>query len=538
MSMARSPKRMTLLLALAAVGVAGGIAAQSLALADTKKPDKPQTRITQTISQATYKQMEIAQKAFEAKDYKGAEADLDVLKAKQDKLNDFERATLYNLYAAVYRSEDDNKRAVAAYVQVLKQDNLPEGLRDNALFSLAQTLFLMEDYKKSIQVMDKWFALATDPQPDAYILQAQAYYQLQQYEQAKAPILKALAIAKQRQQPFKENWLGLLRALYYELKDYGNATKVMEVLVATYPKDTYFLQLSGLYGLQGDQKKQAELMHAAYVGGYVSQSSDVLNVARLYMAQEAPQRAVDLLKARLRDKTLEINVENLQLLAQALSLSRDTDEAIPVLSKLAQMSGESKHYNYLGQAYSQQGSWAKAADAYDQALKAKDVANADSLHMSLGTALYNDGKRADECGFPPAAATGRGRGRRRRGAMLRVRPSGRLLAVLALMPWAAHAVAGGLGRGRQPLPVGHRKRRRRAVRPRRRRAAGTEAAAAASAHHLALRRAPQSHHAPQGVPSRRRLRRRQRHAGVRRAERHRGRGRHAGPCRHLPAPAP
>ena len=384
---ARSLPRGLIVLLLTA-GLAGGVAA----LADTKKPDKPQTKLTQTLSQATYKQMEAAQKAFEAKDYKGAETALDPLKARYEKLNDFEKATLWNLYAAIYRSEDDNKRAVDAYVQVLKQNNLPEGLRDNALFALAQTLFLMEDYKRSVEVMKKWFAVVQDVQPDAYILMAQAYYQMQDYAAAKEPIIKALSVAKQRSQPFKENWLGLLRAVFYEMKDYANATKVMEVLVATYPKDTYFVQLAGLYGLQGDQKKQAEMMHVAYVGGYVSQSGDVLNLARLYMAQEAPQRAVDLIKTKLRDKTLELNIENLQLLAQGLSLAKDIDESIPVLNKLASLSGESKHYNYLGQAYMQQGDWAKAAGAFDAALKAKDVGNADSMRMQLGTALYNDGK--------------------------------------------------------------------------------------------------------------------------------------------------
>jgi predicted Zn-dependent protease len=377
------------------------------ASAADKRPEKPKTTVTQVLRADTYKQMELAQKAFEAKDYKGAESTLDVLKARQDKLNDYEKATLWNLYAAVFRSEEDNKRAIEAYGNVLRQPNLPEGLRDNALFSLAQTFFLIEDYKKSIAVMNKWFAVVQDVQPDAYILLAQAYYQLQDYPSAKAPIIKALNIARQRNQPFKENWLGLLRAVFYELKDYPNATRVMEMLTTQYPKDSYFMQLSGLYGLQGDQKKQAEMMHIAYVGAYAHTTGDLLNVARLYMAEGAPQRAVDLLKARLKDHSIALNIDTLQLLAQALSLARDVDESVPVLAKLAAMSGQARHYNYLGQAYMQQGDWNKAAEAFDAALKGKDLGNPDSIRMQLGTALYNGGKlqQAREVfrGIPPSS---------------------------------------------------------------------------------------------------------------------------------------
>lgn len=364
----------------------------SSASADSRKPEKPQTKVTQTLRAETYKSMEAAQKAFEAKDYKGAEHSLDPLKAKFDKLNDYEKATLWNLYAAIFRAQEDNKRAIEAYFNVLKQNNLPEGLRNDALFSLAQTYFVVDDYNNAIKALNKWFAVSTDPQPDAYVLLAQAYYQLQKYDQAKGPILKAMSIAKQRNQPYKENWLALLRAVFYELKDYPNATKVMEVLVSLYPKNSYFMQLAGLYGLANDQRKQADLMNAAYTGGFVSNPGDLLNVARLYMAEGAPQRAVELMLAKLRDKTLQINPEILQLLAQAMALAKDTDQSIPVLTKLAEMTGESKHYNYLGQAYIMSGDWGKAAGAFQLALNGKDVSSPDSIRMQLGMALYNDKK--------------------------------------------------------------------------------------------------------------------------------------------------
>lgn len=364
--------------------------------ADDKPKAKPEaTKVTQTLSQATYKQMEVAQKAFDAKDYKGAEAALDVLKAKYDKLNDYEKATLWIQYAAVYRTMDNSRKAIEAYSNVLKQNNLPDGLRDNSLFALAQTYFLIEDYPKAIRVLDKWFSVVADVQPDAYILYAQAYYQQQKYAEAKAPILKALSIAKQRKQEPKENWLGLLRAVLFELKDYNSAVRVMELLVSNYPKDSYFVQLAGLYGLQGNQRKQLNVMHAAYKGGYVTNVGDVLNLARLYLAEEAPQQAVNLITARMKDKLIPINAENLQLLAQSLAIAKETERSIPVLTKLAGLTGESKHYNFLGQAYAQTGEWGKAADAYAAALKGSNVANPGSLSMQLGTVLYNNGKLAE-----------------------------------------------------------------------------------------------------------------------------------------------
>lgn len=362
---------------------------------DNKKPSKPQTKQTQFIGQAVFKDLEKAQQAIDAKDYPGAIAALDVVKAKGDKLNDYERATLYNLYAAVYYNQDDTSRAIASYLEVLKTPNLPEGLRDSTLFALAQMYFVSEDYPKAIQVLKQWFKAVPEPSADAYVLLAQAHYQLEDYKQAEQSLIEALKLAKTRQQAPKENWLALLRAVYYELGDYAKAAKVLEILVASHPSESYVLQLSGMYGLMGEQKKQLATLHAGYLGGMVSKKGDLLNLARLYLVEDVPYPAVQLLTKAFKDHAIEPDAETLQLYAQALALAQERDAQIPVLKRLAELTGESKHYAFLGQAQAEAGNWTEAINAFQMALQAPDVDDAAGIRMQLGTAQFNAGRLSD-----------------------------------------------------------------------------------------------------------------------------------------------
>jgi len=363
--------------------------------AEKEKPVKPPTKMTQTMRADTYKKLEVVQKAFDAKDYAGALTGLNELKAKEDKLNDYEKATLYNLYAAVYYAQDNTAKAIEAYTTVLKQPNLPEGLRDSTLFALAQMYFVIEDYDKAVAILKKWFEVTPEPSADAYVLLAQAYYQQQKYKDAEKEILSGLRIAKAKQQQPKENWLALLRAVYYELNDYARSAKVLEILIGLYPKESYYLQLSGMYGLMGDQKAQLATLHAAYEAGMVTKQSELLNLARLYLVEEAPYPAVRLLKKGFDSNAIETSAETLQLYAQALSFAKEYEAQIPVLEQLAELTGEAKHYTYLGQAQSELGNWKAAVAAYEQALRSKNIDDPASIRMQLGTALFNAGRLSE-----------------------------------------------------------------------------------------------------------------------------------------------
>lgn len=360
---------------------------------DGKKPTPPPTKQTGVIRAETYKKMEVAQKAFEAKDYKGSLTGLDVLKATEGKLNDYERATLYSLYAATYYALDNVPKAIEAYSTVLKQPNLPEGLRDSSLYAMAQLYFIQEDYPRAIRVVNKWLSVVAEPSPEGYALLAQAYYQTQKFAEAERALTTSLKISKERGMAPKEAALALLRAIYYERKEYAKAAKVLEILVSSHPdKGTYWQQLAGMRGLMDQQRQQLVLMHAAYRGKLLTAEPDLLNLARLYMVQDAPNAAVRLLTAGMKEKTIKIDAENLQLLSQALAMSQEFHRQIPILKRLAETTGESRHYTYLGQAYNEIGDWRHAADAFTAALKASNLMKPADTHMQLGTALFNDKK--------------------------------------------------------------------------------------------------------------------------------------------------
>jgi tetratricopeptide (TPR) repeat protein len=369
------------------------VMATAAVAAGKPKPVKPPTKQTQVIRAEVYKKMEVAQKAFDAKDYTGALSGLEALKSGYDKLNDYEKATLWSLYGAVYYAKNDTKAAISAYIKELRQPNLPDGLRDAGLHTLAQLYFIVEDYDKAIVVIRNWIRVSTEPQPDGYVLLAQAYFQKNKFGEAEKALIQSLRIEKQKGIAPKESALALLRAVFYEQKQYPKSAKVLEILIGLSPENaSYWQQLAGMYGLLERQGDQLHVMHAAYRASLMNNEGDLLNLARLYMVQNVPYPAAVLLGKAMMTGAIKTNSETLQLYAQALLLAKEYEKQIPVLKQLAEMTGESKHYVFLGQAYQQFDDWTNAAQALRAALKAKNVSKQAEIEVQLGNALYSAGK--------------------------------------------------------------------------------------------------------------------------------------------------
>jgi len=221
------------------------------------------------------------------------------------------------------------------------------------------------------------------------MLEGQALFQLARYDEALTPIKTAISMFKEQGQIPKENWLLLLRVIYFEQKDYDSMIDVVRELIAYYPKDTYVLTLAGIYSELGDTKKQLVLTEVLYESGMLASASHATNLANLYLLHGEPYKAAMTLDKEMKAQVVDSNERNLRLLSQAWYQAREDEKAIPPLRRAADMSNEGELYIRLSQAYINLEQWGEAATAIKKGLQLGGLKRSDQANIMLGMALFN-----------------------------------------------------------------------------------------------------------------------------------------------------
>lgn len=361
-----------------------------IAQAQEEKPAK--TRRVPTISERTYKRLSVVQEFVDAKDYNGAIAEAQDLLTGRN-MNGNEIGQIQNLLGFAYFSKEDYRGAIRSYEAILAQgDAVPEGLEVSTIYTLAQLYAVQDDFKRALDKMRLWLTKANNPGADPYVFMSQLEYQDKNYRSATQLLEKAIGIAKERNVPIKENWWGLLNFLYYEQENYPKVIEILEILVREFPKRQYWVQLAGMYGQRGDDKKQLHAMEAAFTAGMLSQPTDFVNLSGLLMQEEVPYRAAKILEDAMKDKGVERSSRNLQSLGQAWQMSQEVDKAIPVFEEAGRKADDGKIYERLASLYLDKDNYDKCVAAADNALNKGGLRRSQQVLVVKGMCQYNDDK--------------------------------------------------------------------------------------------------------------------------------------------------
>ena len=359
---------------------------------DKTAPKKEQeTRRTPALRNKVYEKLAEAQAAAEAKDMDLAAKILDDMLAgrRDNELNSYELANVYNLYAFVYYSREDFTGALQAYENVIRQPDIPLAMEINTRYTIAQLYFVQERWQDGITALLAWFDMTETPNANAYVLLAQGYYQLKDYDKALDNILIAMGDFEAKGRIPKEQWYNLARFLYQEKNQMAEATEVLENLILYYPKKQYWVQLSFMYSEQNMEPKQLAAMDTAYVQGMLEKDGEYRNMASLYLNADVPYKASQVLKKGFDDEIVESTSKNWELYAGALRQAQEVEDAIPAMEKAASMSDDGDLYARLGSIYLDADQNDKAIEAINKGLDRGGVKRPDNARLVLGMAYFN-----------------------------------------------------------------------------------------------------------------------------------------------------
>ena len=367
----------------------------STAIAQDAPKKERETRKTPALRNNIYEKLAEAQVFAEAKQYVEAEAVLnDMLDAtsKKSKLNRYELANVYNTYAYLRYAVEDYDGALNYYQKVIDQrPEIPLALEINTLYTVAQLYFLQENWKRGIDTLNTWMSVTETPSTNAYVLLANGYFQLKDYDKSLSNIQIAIDREEAAGKLPKEQWYNLARFIHFDRDNFRAALDILEILVMYYPKKQYWVQASHLYGEEKDEARQLAMLEATYEQNLLDRSQDIVLLSQLYLQAEVPFSAARAMEKGLADDIVEKESKNYELAGVAWRQAQEVTKSLPMLEAAASKSEKGELYARLGNVYLDVDKNKEAVEALKRGLDRGGVKRPDQARLALGMAYFNLG---------------------------------------------------------------------------------------------------------------------------------------------------
>lgn len=366
--------------ALAALAVPG-------AASSAERREKPKGKKVKALGQWTFDRLSKAHELLSAEKYAEALAVLDEISQRR-RLNEHERALLWQTYAYVQSSQERYAEAIDSFEKCLATDALPEQAAANTHYNLGQLYLVVKNYPEAIRHLRVWFESVENPAPSAHFILAMAYVQNDQKSEALPHAEQAVRKASEP----KESWLQLLLALYFETKRYADAVDVLKQLVERFPKKNYFLQLSAAYSELERSAEAMAVLELARMQGLLDKDSEYRILAQLYLQNDLPYRAATLLDEGIASGVVQGNADAWSLLADSWLNARERSRALAPLERAAKESEGGELYVRLAQIQVDEENWNAAEQALGAALRKGKLEDPGKAQLLLGVVRVNQKK--------------------------------------------------------------------------------------------------------------------------------------------------
>ena len=304
-------------------------------------------------------------------------------------LNSYERAMRWNLAAFLHHQKGDNEAIANAYRQLLEESDIPLSLEQDTWYSLARVEMVQGSYDAAMKALDEWFALQEEPGANAYALKAQLHYRQENWSESLDAINKAIQIRRDSEDDVSENWYLLKRGVLYQQEDYEGLARVLEILVREYPKESYLMQLSSVYGELDQPEKQLAVREAAYEKGYLDEESELVGLAQLMAFQDSPYKGAQVLHDGINNGRIEATRENLERMGDNFLMAKEYEEAINAFKRAASKSQDGGLHLRMAQIAADLGNWEQAEQYAATAVERGDFDRLGRAHVIRGLALYH-----------------------------------------------------------------------------------------------------------------------------------------------------
>ena len=361
-----------------------------VSIASAQAAQEQKTKRVPALREKVYSQLARAQKLADDGDVKAGLEALDSINERSSSMNSYEIAMMHNFYGFIYYNQNDLPKAIASFERVVAEEGIPETLLLSTTFSLAQLAMANSDYDKVIAFLDNWDEINTQPIPEGYyLLRAQTYYQLKDYKQGLDYITKVISLSDDEGKTPKENWLVLQRAMFYSLNQTNKVVEVLERMVKLYDKPEYWVQLSGMYGETGQEKKQLAVIEAAYQQGFLTSRADLRQLAQVYLYNGLAFKAAEVMSKAIDNGIAEKTAKNYAFVAEAMIQAKEDEKSIEYFVKAADLSDHGQYDQRLAEVYVNTEHYEDAADSARKALDKGGLDFESNAFVALGMAQYN-----------------------------------------------------------------------------------------------------------------------------------------------------